>query len=74
MLNFYVCHGRIVDKIHEIISFEESKWLQKYIYFITQKRDKPKNRFVKDVWNLFNNASYGKTIENVPNRLRLEFI
>ena len=37
MLKFYVRHGMIVDKIHEIISFKQSKWLNKYISFNTQK-------------------------------------
>ena len=27
MLKFYVRHGMIVEKIHEIISFKQSKWL-----------------------------------------------
>ena len=29
MLRFYVRHGMIVDKIHEIFSFKQSKWLKK---------------------------------------------
>ena len=29
MLKFYNRHGMIVDKIHEIISFKQSKWLEK---------------------------------------------
>ena len=47
MINFYVRHGMVVDKIHEIISFKQSKWLEKYIYFITQKRNKTKKKFEK---------------------------
>ena len=74
MLKFYVKQDVIVDKIHEIISFKQSKWLEKYINFITQKRNKAENEFEKDFYNLFNNAFYGKTMENVRNRLRLEFI
>ena len=42
MLNFYVRHGMIVVKIHEIISFKQRKWLEKYIIFNTQKRNKLK--------------------------------
>ena len=38
MLKFYVRHGMIVHKVHEIISIKQSKWLGKYIIFITQKR------------------------------------
>ena len=36
ILKFYVRHGLVVEKIHEIISFRQSKWLEKYINFNTQ--------------------------------------
>ena len=51
MLKFYVRHGMIVEKIHEIISFKQSRWLEKYISFNTQKRNKAKNDFEKDFLN-----------------------
>ena len=38
----------IVDEIHEIISFKQSKWLENLIDFNTQKRNKAKNDFEKD--------------------------
>ena len=37
MLKLYVRHGMIVDKVHEIISFKQSKWLNKYINFHAKK-------------------------------------
>ena len=73
MLKFYVRHGMVVDKINEIISFKQSKWLEKYINFNTQKRNKAKNDFRKDFYKLLNNDFYGKTMENVRNRLGLNF-
>ena len=51
MLKFYVRHGMIVEKIHEIISSKQSKWLESYISFNTQKRNKAKNEFEKDFLN-----------------------
>ena len=63
----------IVVKIHEIISFKQSKWLEKYITFNTQKRNKTNNEFEKDFNKLLNNAFYGKTMKNVRNRLGLKF-
>ena len=41
-LNFYVRHDMIVDKLQETISFKQSKWLEKYINFITQRKKKAK--------------------------------
>ena len=74
MLKFYVRHGMIVVKIHEIISFKQSKWLEGYISFNTQKRNKAKNNLEKDFFKLLNNAAFGKFLENVRNRLDLELI
>ena len=73
MLKFFVRHGMVVDKIHEIISFKQSNWLEKYINFNTQKPNMAKNDFEKDFYKLLNNAFYGKTMENVRNRLGLKF-
>ena len=74
MLKFYVRHGMVVEKIHEIISFKQSKWLESYISFITQKRNKVKTDFEKDFFKLLVNAASGKFLENVRNRLELELI
>ena len=74
MLKFYLRHGMIIDQVHNIISFKQSKWLEKYISFNTQKRNKAKNDFEKDFYKLLNNAFYGKTMENVRNRLKIKFI
>ena len=42
MLEFYVRHGMVVEQIHEIISYKQSKLLEKYISFKTQKRNRCK--------------------------------
>ena len=73
MLKFYVTHGMIVDKIHSIISFKQSRWLEKYLNFNTPKRNQAVNGFEKDFYKLLNNAFYGKTMENVRNRLKIKF-
>ena len=74
ILKFYVRHGMVVEKIHEIISFKQSKWLESYISFKTHKRNKAKNDFKKDFFKLLVNAAFGKFLENVRNRLDLELI
>ena len=73
LLKFYVRHGMVVDKIHELISFKQSNLLEKYINFNTQKRNKAKKHFKKDFYKLLNNAFYGKCMENVRNRLGMKF-
>ena len=54
-----------VDKVHEMISFKQRKWLEKYINFNTQKKNQAVTDFEKDFHKLLNNAFYGKTMENV---------
>ena len=74
MLKFYVRHGMEVKKVHTVISFKQSKWLENYMSFNTQKRKKAKIEFKKDFYKLLNNTFYGKTMGNVRNRIRVEFI
>ena len=74
MLKIFIRHGMIVVKVHNILSFRQIRWLEKYISFNTQKRNKAANDFEKDFYKLLNNAFYGKTMENVRNRLKIEFI
>ena len=74
MLKFYLRHGTIVDKVHNIISFRQSRWLEKDKNFNTQKKNQAVNDFEKDFYKLLNNASYGKTMENVRNRLKIKFV
>ena len=74
MLRFYIRHGMIVDEVHDIISFKQSRRLDKYINFNTQKRNQAVNDFEKDFYKLLNNAFYGNTMENVRNRLKIKFV
>ena len=74
MVKFYVRHGMKVDKVHEIISFKQSKWLEKYIKFNTQKRNQAINDFEKYFYKTLNDAFYGNSMENVRNRIRVQVI
>ena len=42
ILKFYVRHGMVVEKFHQIISYKQSKWLETYITSNTQKRNRAK--------------------------------
>ena len=71
MLTFFVKLGIIVEKILEIISFKQSRWLEKYVGFNTQKRNRVKNDFEKDFFKLLVNSAFGNFLENVRNCLEL---
>ena len=56
----------IIDKVTEVLSFNQSNWLALYIKFNTEKRNKAKkadNMFLSDFFKFRINASYGKTME-----------
>ena len=39
MLNFYIRHGMIDDKVHNVLSFKQSKWLEKYMKFYYSEKE-----------------------------------
>ena len=73
MLKLYVRQGTIVDKIHEIFPFNQSRWLEKYISFNTQQ-NKQQNDFEKDFQKLMTNAFSGKILGNVRNSVKIKLI
>ena len=74
MLKFYSIHGMIIDKVQDKISFRQSRWLEKYIFFITQKRNQVVNDFEKGFNKVLNNAFYGKTMEKVRKRIKIKIV
>ena len=61
-----------VTKITAIYRFKQSLWLEKYNNHNTQKRTKAKTNFEKDLYKLMNNAFFGKTMENVRERVNIQ--
>ena len=71
MLKLYVRHGMKSDKVHTVISFRQSKFLERYIIFNTQKRNKAVNDFEKDFYKILNNAFCSKCLEKVKVLLKI---
>ena len=53
MLKFYVRLGMIVEKVHEILSFRQSNWWEKFIKFNTQKELKLRMILIKIAINYY---------------------
>ena len=66
--------GMKLKKIHKGIKFIESDWMRPYIEMNTNLRTKAKNNFEKDFFKLMNNSVFGKTVENIRNRVDVKLV
>ena len=73
-LKFYLRMGMIIKKVHRIVSFDQSPWLKPYIDYNTQKRAQADSDFDKDYHKNLICSFFGKTMEDVRNRIKVEFV
>ena len=68
----YLNLGMELKKIHRGIKFVECDFLKPYIDMNTNLRTQAKNNFEKDFFKLMNNSVFGKTMENIRNRVNIK--
>ncbi|XP_054718997.1 uncharacterized protein LOC129228343 [Uloborus diversus] len=73
-LQLYLSLGLKLKNVHKMMSFKQKAWLKPYIEFNTEKRKNAANSFEKDFFKLMNNSVYGKTMENLRNRVKIDLV
>ena len=73
MLQLALKCGIVLDKIHKVVRFQQSAWLQPYIIGNNDMRTMSKTKFEKDFWKLLNNSTFGKFIESVEKYRDVKF-
>ena len=73
-LQLFLSLGMKLKKIHRGIKFRKEAFMKPFIEHNTKLRTAAKNDFEKDLFKLGSNAVYGKTMENVRNRIDMKLV
>ena len=66
--------GLKLRKVHRILEFDQSPWLEKYVAYNSEQRAKARNKFEKKFFKLMVNSVFGKGMENVRNRVDIRLL
>ena len=63
-----------LKKLHRVIEFDQEPWMEPYIRMNTEFRKQARSDFETDFYKLMNNSVFGKTMENLRNRVDVKIV
>ena len=63
----------ILTKIHRILKFKQSDCLKNTL-ILKQAKENVANNFEKDFFKMINNSTFGKTMENLRERIKVRLV
>ena len=73
-LQFYLKQGMKLKRVHRVLEFEQECWMEPYIRMNTEFRKNAKSDFENNFYKLMNNSVFGKTMENLRNRVDIKIV
>ena len=73
-LQFYLRQGMRLKNVHRVIEFDQEPWMEPYIRMNTEFRKQARSDFETDFYKLMNNSVFGKTMENLRNRVDVKMV
>ena len=67
-------HGLKLKKVHRVIEFQQSKWINDYTMLNAKLRKDAKNELETDFFKLMDNSVLGKTMENIRNHKDMKLV
>ena len=72
-LQFYLNQGMKLKRVHRVLEFDQECWMEPYIMMNTEFRKEAKSD-LKNFYKLMNNSVFGKTMENLRNRVDIKIV
>ena len=73
-LQQYLELGLKLTKVHRVLSSTQKAWMRPFIEFNTELQKKATTEFEKELYKLMNNSVFGKTMENLRNRVTVDLV
>ena len=73
-LQLYLRLGMRLNKVHNVLAFDQKDWMEPYIRLNTELRKKATSDFEKNFFKLMNCSVFGKTMENLRNRTIVKLV